>query len=139
MPVQSACRRFHSGSWFLPIALFLLVCCSTVASAANKVVTDADKGSTVQLKTGDVLEVRLNSNPTTGYEWYVHKQSTTLLKLSGQSQTEATQPGVGRAIVQIFKFEPKGKGTGVLLLHYVRSWEKPDANEEQFDLHVTIE
>ena len=110
-----------------------------MASAATKVVTDKDKGSTVHLKTGDVLEIRLNSNPTTGYEWYVHKQSTALLKLSGESQTEATQPGVGRPIVQIFKFETRGKGTGVLLLHYVRSWEKPDSNEQQFDLHVTIE
>ncbi len=139
MLVRSACRRFHLGSWFFPIAILLLICCSTVAYAATQVVTDKDKGSTVHLKSGDVLEVRLSSNPTTGYEWYVHKQSTTLLKLSGQSQTEATQPGVGRPIVQIFKFETRGKGTGVLLLHYVRSWEKPDPNEEQFDLHVTIE
>ena len=88
---------------------------------------------------GDVLEVRLSSNPTTGFDWYVHKQSTALLKLSSQSQTDATQPGVGRPIVQIFKFEPSGTGAGVLLLHYVRSWEKPDPNEEQFSLHVTIE
>jgi inhibitor of cysteine peptidase len=110
-----------------------------VASAATKVVTDADKGSTVHLKTGDVLEVRLNSNPTTGYEWSAHPQSTPLLKPAGQSQTQAAQPGVGRPIVQIFKFRATGRGTGVLLLHYVRSWEKPDPNEEQFDLHVTIE
>ncbi len=139
MLARSACRRFRLGTGLLPIALFVLVGGSTLVPAATKVVTDADKGSTVQLKTGDVLEVRLNSNPTTGYEWYVHKQSTTLLKLSGQSQTDATQPGVGRPIVQIFKFEPRDKGTGVLLLHYVRSWEKPDPNEEQFNLHVTIE
>ncbi len=88
---------------------------------------------------GDVLEVRLNSNPTTGFMWYVHKQSTALLKLTSQSETEATQSGVGRPIVQIFEFAPKAKGTGVLLLHYVRSWDKPDPNEEQFSLHVTIE
>jgi len=88
---------------------------------------------------GDVLEVRLNANPTTGYAWYVHKQSTALLKLTSQSQTEATQPGVGRPIVQIFEFAPKATGAGVLLLHYVRSWEQPSASEEQFDLHVTIE
>ena len=67
------------------------------------------------------------------------KQSTALLKLTGQSQTQATQPGVGRPIVQVFDFAPKGKGTGVLLLHYVRSWEPTDPNEEQFSLHVTIE
>jgi len=123
----------------LSALVVLLVCCPVVASAATKIVTDADKGLAVQLKSGDVLEVRLSSNPTTGYEWYVHPQSTKLLKLTGQSQTDATQPGVGRPIVQIFKFEAKGKGTGTLLLHYVRSWEPPDPNEEQFSLQVTIE
>jgi len=138
MQTRSARRRLHGGSWLLSVALFLLVCGSTLAFATTKVVTDADKGSTVVLKTGDVLEVRLNSNPTTGYEWYVHPQSTPLLKPNGQSQTQSTQPGVGRPIVQIFKFATAGKGTGVLLLHYVRSWEAPDPNEEQYNLHVTI-
>ena len=69
----------------------------------------------------------------------MQKQSTTLLKLTGQSQTKADAAGLGRPIVQIFDFAPTGKGTGVLLLHYVRSWETADPNEEQFSLHVTIE
>jgi predicted secreted protein len=126
-------------SWLLLVALFLLAFCPAVAQAATKVVTDAVKGGTVTIKMGDVLEVRLSSNPSTGYAWYVHKQSTALLKLTGQSQTQATQPGVGRPIVQVFDFAPTGKGTGVLLLHYVRSWELADPNEEEFSLHLTIE
>jgi inhibitor of cysteine peptidase len=131
-------RKSAANSWLLLAVLFLLAFCPAVARAATKVVTDTDKGGTVEIKMGDVLEVRLNSNPSTGYMWYVHKQSTPLLKLTSQTQTQA-QPGVGRPIVQIFDFAPKSKGTGVLLLHYVRSWENPDPNEEQFSLHVTIE
>jgi inhibitor of cysteine peptidase len=126
-------------SWLLLAAFFMLAFCPAVARAATKVVTDADKGGTVTIKMGDVLEVRLSSNPSTGYAWYAEKQSTSLLKLTGQSQTQAAQPGVGRPIVQIFDFAPTGKGTGVLLLHYVRSWEPPDPNEEQYSLHLTIE
>jgi inhibitor of cysteine peptidase len=132
-------QRFHAALWLFPVTLLLFVLCTPSAFAATKVVTDSDKGGTVEIKMGDTLEVRLNSNPTTGYEWYVHKQSTTLLKLASQSQTQPTQPGVGRPIVQIFNFAPKAKGTGVLLLHYVRSWENADPNEEQFNLHVRIE
>jgi predicted secreted protein len=62
-----------------------------------------------------------------------------LLKLTGQSQTEATEPGVGRPVFQIFKFEPRRSGDGFLLMHYVRSWEKPAPDDEQFDVHVFIE
>jgi len=103
-----------------------------MARAATKTVTDADNGKTVTIKMGDVLEVRLSSNPTTGYEW-------SLLKLSGQSSTKPAPGVLGAPIVQIFDFAPTGKGTGVLMLHYARSWESSDPNEQQYTLHVTIE
>jgi predicted secreted protein len=45
---------------------------------------------------------------------------------------------VGRPIFQIFRFQAVSAGNGVLLLHYVRSWEKPVLAEEEFDLHVSI-
>ena len=64
-------RSLLSRSWLLLAFIFLLAFCPAVARAATKVVTDADKGGTVQIKMGDVLEVRLSSNPTTGYEWYL--------------------------------------------------------------------
>jgi len=137
-PVQAR-RQLPAAFYFLPVVFFLLLISALSASAATQVMTDKDKGATVHLKMGDVLELQLSSNPTTGYEWSVHPQSTPLLKLKNQSQTQATQPGVGRPIVQIFRFQPTGPGTGTLLMHYVRSWEKPDPNEEQYDLHVTIE
>jgi len=110
-----------------------------MAFAATKVVTEADKGGDVHLKTGDQLEVRLKADPSTGYMWYVHLKSTPLLKIVRQSETEATEPGAGRPIVQVFTFEARRSGEGILLLHYVRSWEKPASDEEQFNLHVVIE
>jgi predicted secreted protein len=139
MHVARMHRKSSAHSWFLVAFIFLVAFCPAKVRAATKTVTDADNGKTVQIKAGDVLEVRLGSNPSTGYAWYLQKQSTTLLKLSGQSQTQSTQPGVGRPIVQIFDFAPAGKGTGVLMLHYVRSWEPPDPNEQQYTLNVTIE
>jgi predicted secreted protein len=137
--MQIRCARRTQRCWLYPMVILLMVAGPAAARAATKVVTDADKGTTVHLKMADVLEVRLSSNPTTGYQWSVDPKSTPLLRQTSQSQSPAAQPGVGRPIVQIFRFEPMGKGIGVLLLHYVRSWEKPDPNEQQYDLHVTIE
>jgi predicted secreted protein len=132
-------RRVDFVRWYVMLALVAVAIYPQRGFAARKVVTDADKGGDVQMKVGDVLEVRLNSNPSTGYMWYVHPKSTTLLRLNGQTQTEATEPGVGRPIVQVFTFEAKRRGDGILLLRYVRSWEKPALGEEQFNLHVVIE
>lgn len=136
-------RRVDFVRWLL--VLVAIACFAQAALAATKVITDADKGGEVRIKFADQLELRLKSNPSTGYMWYVHSKSTTLLKLTGQTQTKPPEPGegrpmmVGQPIVQIFTFQSKRKGDGILLLHYVRSWEKPALGEVQFTLHVVIE
>jgi predicted secreted protein len=79
--------------------------------------------------------------------WYVEKESTPLLKLAHQSQTDApdqssdqsSEQTVGRPVYQVFKFEPRRAGDGILRMHYVRSWEKPTPDDEQFQIHVVIE
>jgi Predicted secreted protein len=117
----------------------ILLACGTQASiAATRVITDSDKGSSVQLKFGDILEVRLRSNPTTGYSWYVHPRSTPLLRLMGQSQTQMRQPGVGRPILQVFRFQTVANGDGILLFRYVRTWERQTDNEEQYEARISI-
>jgi predicted secreted protein len=139
MQFARSLRRLDSLRWPLVFAFLAIVCCAQIASAADKVVTDADKGGHIRLKAGGSFELRLQSNPSTGFMWYVEKGSTPLLKLAHQSQTEPTETGVGRPVFQIFKFEAKRPGEGVLLLHYVRSWEPPTPTDQQFDLHVLIE
>jgi predicted secreted protein len=130
--------RHDPSYWLLLFVLLALIYRPYAACAITRTITDADKEGSVQLETGDILEVHLKSNPTTGYMWYVHAKSTHLLKLIGQSETQAPEPGVGRPVIQIFKFQPRGPGDGLLLFHYVRSWEKPTPDEEQFDLHLSI-
>ena len=138
-------RSFYSVRWLLLLALIAIACSAQAAFAATKAVTDADKGGVVRLKAGDRLEVRLSANPTTGFMWYIEKESTPLLKLVHQTQTEIPtpveeQPGlVGRPVFQVFTFEARHIGTGELKLHYVRSWEKPTPEDERFEIRVVIE
>jgi inhibitor of cysteine peptidase len=136
-------RRIDGIRWFFLAGLLAMVFSPQAAFAAAKVITGADQGGHVHLKVGETLELRLKSNPSTGYLWYVHPRSTPLLKLTGQSQTGPTgqfgEQRVGQPIFQIFKFEAQRRGCGVLLLHYVRSWEKPTQDEEQFRLRLLIE
>ena len=145
MMTDRSVRRVHSVRWLFLIVLMAISCFSQLALAATKVVTDADKGGVVHMKVVDQLEVRLKSNPTTGYMWYVEKESTPLLKLHHQSQTEVPvppeeKPGlVGQPVFQVFTFEPRRAGTGALKLHYVRSWEAPTPDDEQFEIRVVIE
>lgn len=142
MQIAQSARRFVSVRWLLLLALAAIACLSQSAFAATTIITGADKGGTVHLKVGDQLTLRLKSNPTTGYMWYVHPHSTPLLKLLHQAQIgpvgPSTRQSLGRPGLQVFTFEARRSGEGDLLLHYVRSWEKPTPDEEQFQIHVVI-
>jgi inhibitor of cysteine peptidase len=139
MRVAGLSRWIDSVRWVLVFTLVGLVLQPQAAVAASKVITDADKGGEVRLKAGERFELRLKSNPSTGYMWYVEGKSTPLVKLVKQTQTEAEEPGAGRPVFQVFTFEAKRPGEGILMLHYVRSWEKPAAEDEHFDVHLRIE
>ena len=122
-------------------ATALLLCAfhSPSAAATTRVITVADKGSEVQVAVGDKLEVRLKSNPSTGFMWYVHRDSTRLVKLTGQQTTAPEAQMPGSPTFQIFRFLAQSPGKGVLLLHYVRSWESPAPDETRFALKVKIQ
>lgn len=145
MQPQRSWRYHRSVRLFFLFVLLAAILYSQAAFAATKVITDADKGGTVHLRAGDTLELRLNSNPTTGFMWYLKKESTRLLKLTGQSETNPPEPAagqpvkVGQPIFQVFEFLAKQPGDGVLLLHYVRSWDPPAPDEQQFQIHVVVE
>jgi inhibitor of cysteine peptidase len=131
-------RAFAHWTAILGFLVLVLVLAVDGAFAATKVLADADNGAKVRLKTGERFEVRLKSNPSTGFMWSVEAESTPLLKLVSQSQTRPAVKGVGRPIMQIFKFAAIAGGEGELVLHYVRSWEKPVPDEKQFTVHVVV-
>ena len=125
------------------LAMLMLVCGIQTALAAVRILTDSDKGAKIVLHDGDQIELRLSSNPSTGYRWYLHADSTPLMNLVSQSEAPSKEPGVGRPIVQIFRFEAVKMGDGILLLRYARSpysrsSDKPDPDEQQFDVRLTI-
>jgi predicted secreted protein len=134
----------RSGAWVqsarrLLVFVIALACQTHLAFAATTVVTDDDKGSTVQVKAGDTLEVRLKSNPSTGYTWSVHPKSSVLLRLDSETQAQSTDPNPDRPVLQVFHFAVKRAGDGILLMRYARARQKPFLGEEQFTLHVVIE
>jgi len=103
------------------------------------VVTDPDKGRSIELREGQVLEVRLESQPTTGYKWSVHSDTTEKLTLIDQTETKPETPGYDRPVFQIFKFRAQQNGSGKLHLVYARSWEKSKPPARSYELDITIQ
>lgn len=100
-----------------------------------------DDGSQVELAAGQVLEVTLESNPTTGYGWEVSEVDGAVLAQEGEAQfQEAPTEGeqvVGAGGVQTFRFTAS-PGETTLTLVYRRSWEKDVDPLETFTVQVTV-
>lgn len=86
-----------------------------------------------------VLEVRLPSNPSTGYGWSVRNQNKlTCISQIGQERFESNNPGaaIGEAGISIIRFIPTAKGNCDLELVYKRPWESDDQIMDNFTIQV---
>jgi predicted secreted protein len=137
MQSQRSGRRFRTAQGLGLCVLLAVALTARTSCAATRLVTEDDRGGDIQIKVGDALEVHLQSNRSTGTMWYVHPKSTALLRLSGQKEIAATEPGAPS--VQVFTFQSHRKGDGILLLRNARPGQRPVLGEEEFSLHVVIE
>jgi inhibitor of cysteine peptidase len=107
------------------VALVMLTMVGSCASESDLTLTESDHLSEVNVETGDTFEVRLESNPSTGYAWEVADTATeAFLDLLSRGYEEPTQENlVGAPGTEVFEFEAVETGAGILRLEYIRSFE----------------
>lgn len=87
-------------------------------------ITEKHHGTTVDLKQGATLIVRLEAAPGTGYGWQIIQNDATKLKLIGEPVFESAGQKAGGTEHEVFHFRALATGTTTLKLHYLRPWEK---------------
>ena len=98
--------------------------------------TEADAGSAFTLVTGDTLVVRLDANPSTGYDWRVVSTNDALLPAAGEPvyASSADLPGAGG--VDTFRFLAKAAGEATVQIgEFAPGANDPDRT---LDFNVTI-
>jgi len=126
--------------------------CGSNESAAPEVDSDAvgdqpvvlgakDNGSQVQLAAGQVLEVTLESNPTTGYSWEVSEVDGAVLAQVGEAEfreaAKESEEMVGVGGTETFRFS-SAAGETKLTLVYHRPWETEVEPLETFAVEVEV-
>jgi inhibitor of cysteine peptidase len=107
----------------------------------NVTVTEKDNGSQFELNKGDLLTLRLESNPSTGYSWQIAGNDEKLMELMGKPTSEAPERRliVGGIEYRIFRFKALTGGTDILELQYKRIWEKEKEPLKTFRITVKID
>lgn len=99
--------------------------------------TDPESGTTVTLRPGGKLNLKLDSNPTTGYYWYLKDiDASQVDQLSEDYFADPAPEGItGSGGHQMFVFEALATGRSDLKLSYERS---PQDVAESLTLKIKV-
>jgi inhibitor of cysteine peptidase len=123
------------------ILLIALGGCASASLSGNVKLGKADAGKTFDLAKGGTLEITLEGNPTTGYNWSQVSSNDGVLKPVGaytyqQNPALAGMVGVGGKFT--FNFKAIGVGATQLKLSHQRPWEKNVTPIETFELNINV-
>lgn len=118
----------------LSAAILLFAC--TVKPAVT--VTDADNGTKVEIKTGEVLAVKLEAQLGTGFGWKVISGSTVLVLRGDPEQISPGDQKPGGPEYQTFKFKAMKKGGSELKFQYAEGWKKDVKPLKEYAITVIV-
>ncbi|MGB9880725.1 MAG: protease inhibitor I42 family protein [Anaerolineae bacterium] len=125
------------GWWLFSVLLALaLVACGPRARAPLKVV-EKDSGAMIELRVGEQIELVLDANPSTGYNWEVAGE-VKVVKLVGEPQFMPDSKALGAGGKMTMRFQAVAPGEEWLRLVYRRSWEEGVAPEKTFELYISV-
>ncbi len=131
-------RTFISGAipvWVMLSAALLVFAC-TVKPAVT--VTDADNGTKVEIKTGEVLAVRLEAQLGTGFGWKVISESAALVLKGDPEQVSPGDHKPGGPDYQTFRFKAVEKGEIDLRFQYAEGWKKDVKPLKEYAITVIV-
>lgn len=122
------------------VVLGLILALGLTIVAAGPVIPVApygasDNGSTITLKKGDIFEISLDENPTTGYGWNV-TSTQGLTVLDSKYVKEGSAIGAGG--VHVWKLEATSSGTDQFFAVYKRPWEPRSEADRTFRLTISV-
>lgn len=108
------------------------------ANTSNMKLSTKDAGSTVNLKLGQIMDITLEGNPTTGYTWEVAPDSGTLLAQQGEWEFTPDSNALGSGGTVTLRFKAIQSGNAVLKLIYHRTFEPEAQPIHTFEINLVV-
>jgi len=124
--INNAGLIIKTKRYIVPVILALLMTNYVFSDPVR--LSEADNGCTNSVEVGGEIEILLEGNPTTGYQWSLAGFTTNQIQQVGEvnyrqfeSKDKVLRVGVGGRFV--FKFKAIKQGQSNIKLIYRRSWE----------------
>jgi predicted secreted protein len=113
---------------------------TTNAPSQTYVLTMDDTGIDLEVTVGDVVEITLEGNPSTGYGWEVDAVDAAVLELEGEPAfvSGADADLVGAPGVFTFTFDAVAAGSTGVALAERRPWETEAPPRDEFAATITV-
>ncbi len=124
----------------LVILVSILIFSSCVA--AGKTLTEKNNGDSFNLKINDTINIKLESNPTTGYSWILSDGTDSAIVSLIDSefiQSSEDKELVGAGGYEMFTFKAVSKGKTSIILNYKRPWEEGVEPLGTFEITISID
>jgi len=128
----------------LAVALVVGACGPRNVEPDVQTITGADSGTTVRLEVDEILEVRLDSNPTTGYAWHLlddDLQTDVVQVMSSDyvaDETPADEPIAGSGGTEVWRFRAMRAGEATIGMVYYFT-DDPTQSGGDFTFTVVVE
>jgi inhibitor of cysteine peptidase len=122
------------GAIALLVMSLLAVACG---GDTSRKLTDADSGSEVAVSVGDLIEVSLEENPSTGYRWEVVSPPA-MIELTDDDYLEPDTDAVGAPGTRELRFEATAEEAGILRLEYIRPFDDPPVPERIVEYIIIV-
>lgn len=132
---RSLCRL--GAATALALALFGCASSAPQAEPVEITVGATQAGQSIRVGSNELLRVKLEGQPSTGYVWQLAEGDESLLRKLGEA-VEAG-PQIGGIDAQIFKFAGTAPGTVKLRFVQRRPWETAAPNAKSFEIVVDVE
>ncbi len=118
------------NKYLVLLVMVLLTAAIMLGCTGGKVYGKED--TDISVNAGDTFTVKLDENPTTGYQWSYTISDENIVEISQDEYVADTHSGemTGAGGVRSFTFIAKAKGNAVITMVYERSWEKSEDDEK---------
>lgn len=144
MPCQSP-RAMKTRHAIQALILVVLLICAGNASPDDVTLVQSDNGKTIMVAPGAKIRVRLESNPSTGYQWTLPTppDPKVLKMLSSQAdgpedEGNDEEPVVGAPGTETWVYQATGAGTATVTMTYMRVFAPKD-DPSNFSFTVVVE
>lgn len=136
------------NSWRLATCLFLILMLPLIATACGGddptgpenvfIADEADNGQTVSMTVGDMLQVTLEENQSTGYLWSIVTNDEEVLRSSDAPAYDVDSDADGAGGRKTFMFQAAAPGTSTLRIVHAMTQETAVQPDKTFELMVQV-